>query len=246
MVTVLSSGAPGIYTPVRPGLASSWLGGTAMDPLIGAGSVSAWVVPGVIFLVVIVASAVGLLWIRSEHLETLHAVPLFSGLSRRDLMSVLRSTSGVGYERGGELVKEGDTGKGFFIMTKGTAAVSVGGTQVDTLGPGSYFGEMAVLDGGPRTATITATGQVFVLHLPPATLSRILDTQPTIARQIDEELTRRLSSAGEQVAPTDRVDRARLTDLSARLRSIRNPDWATAPDAKSRWLGLSRLFARGT
>jgi len=56
------------------------------------------------------------------------AVPLFSGLSRRELMSVLRSTSGVGYERGGELVREGETGKGFFVMTKGTAAVSVGGT----------------------------------------------------------------------------------------------------------------------
>jgi CRP/FNR family cyclic AMP-dependent transcriptional regulator len=216
-----------------------------MDPLIGAGSESAWVVPGVIFLLVIVASAAGLLWIRSEHLETLRAVPLFSGLSQRDLMHVLRSTSGVGYERGSELVKEGDTGKGFFIMTKGTAAVSVGGTQVDTLGPGSYFGEMAVLDGGPRTATITATGQVFVLHLPPTTLSRILDTQPTIAHQIDDELTRRLSTAGEQVAPSDRVDRARLADLSARLRSIRNPDWATSPSPKSRWLGLSKLFARG-
>jgi CRP/FNR family transcriptional regulator, cyclic AMP receptor protein len=216
-----------------------------MDPLIGAGSVSAWVVPGVVFLLVIVASAAGLLWIRSEHLETLRAVPLFSGLSQGDLMHVLRSTSGVGYERGSELVKEGDTGKGFFIMTKGTAAVSVGGTQVDTLGPGSYFGEMAVLDGGPRTATITATGQVFVLHLPPTTLSRILDTQPTIAHEIDDELTRRLSTAGEQVAPSDRVDRARLADLSARLRSIRNPDWATAPSSKSRWLGLSKLFARG-
>jgi CRP-like cAMP-binding protein len=124
--------------------------------------------------------------------------------------------------------------------------VSVGGTQVDTLGPGSYFGEMSVLDGGPRTATITATGQVFVLHLPPATLSRILDRYPTIARQIDDELSRRLASAGEQVAPTDRVDRARLADLSARLRRARHSDWATAPDAKARWLGLSKLFARGT
>jgi CRP/FNR family cyclic AMP-dependent transcriptional regulator len=217
-----------------------------MDPWIADGSVSAWVVPGVIFLVVIVASAVGLLWIRSEHLETLRAVPLFSGLSQHDLMSVLRSTSGVGFERGAELVKEGETGKGFFIMTKGTAAVSVGGTQVDTLGPGSYFGEMAVLDGGPRTATITATGQVLVLHLPSATLTRIIDKQPTIARQIDDELTRRLSSAGEQVAPADRVDRARLADLSARLRKARDPDWATVPDAKGRWLGFSKLFARGT
>lgn len=217
-----------------------------MDPWIGADSVSAWVVPGVIFLVVIVASAVGLLWIRSEYLETLHAVPLFSGLSRHDLMGVLRSTSGVGYERGAELVKEGETGKGFFIMTKGTGAVSVGGVQVDTLGPGSYFGEMAVLDGGPRTATITATGQVFVLHLPSATLTRMIDKQPTIARQIDDELTRRLASAGEEVPRADRVDRARLADLSARLRNARDPDWGTAPDAKGRWLGFSRLFARGT
>jgi CRP/FNR family transcriptional regulator, cyclic AMP receptor protein len=208
--------------------------------------VSAWVVPGVIFLVVIVACAAGLLWIRSEYLETLHSVPLFSGLSRHDLMKVLRSTSGVGYERGGEVVKEGETGKGFFIMTKGTAAVSVGETQVDAIGPGSYFGEMAVLDGGPRTATVTATGQVFVLHLPPATFSRILDSYPTIARQIDDELTRRLSAAGEQVPPTDRVDRARLARLSERLREVRNPDWAAAPGVKSRWLGLSRLFARGT
>src|SRR5947208_1049149 len=123
-----------------------------MDPWIGAGSVSAWIVPGVIFLVVNVACALGLLWIRSEHLETLHAVPL----------------------------------------------------------------------------------------------SRILDTYPTIARQIDDELTRRLASAGEQVAPADRVDRARLADLSERLRKARNPDWAPAPDAKGRWLGLSKLFARGT
>ena len=161
-------------------------------------------------------------------------------------MSVLRSTSGVGYQRGAELVKEGETGKGFFIMTKGTGGGVRWGTQVDTLGPGSYFGEMAVLDGGPRTATITATEQVFVLQLPSTTLSRILDKQPTIARQIDDELTRRLSSAGEQVARADRVDRARLADLSARLRKARDPDWATAPDTKGRWLGLSKIFARGT
>jgi len=245
MVTVLSSVARGIYTQVDTGLASSWVGGTAMDPWIGS-SVNAWVVPGVIFLLVIVACAVGLVWIRSEHLETLHAVPLFSGLSRRDLMSVLRSTSGVGYERGSELVKEGETGKGFFIVTRGTAAVWVGGTQVDTIGPGSYFGEMAVLDGGPRTATITATAQMFVLQLPPATLVRILEKHPRIANEMDDELTRRLASSVERVAPADHVDRVRLADLSARLRRARNPDWATPPDAKRRWLGLSKLFARGT
>ena len=54
------------------------------------------------------------------------------------------------------------------------------------------------------------------------------------------------SYAETVVAPADRVDRARLADLSERLRKARNPDWAAAPDAKGRWLGLSKLFARGT
>jgi CRP-like cAMP-binding protein len=213
--------------------------------VIAAGSVNDWVVPAAIFVLILVACWLGLRWIRSEHVETLRAVPLFSGMSTHELMSILRSTHGVGFEPGSVIVREGERGKGFFVVTKGTAAVSVEGTHVATLGPGSYFGEMAVIDGGPRTATITATASMFMLELTPTALFRIVDTDATIARAMDAELSRRLVEAGDAADAADTVDRQRLADLSARLRRVQHPDWATTTGGARRWLGLSKVFARG-
>jgi CRP/FNR family transcriptional regulator, cyclic AMP receptor protein len=215
-----------------------------MSSVIAAGSINAWVVPAAIFLVVIVASWLGLRWVRAEHVETLHAVPLFSGLSKRELMSILRSTHGVEFAPGVDIVRQGEQGKGFFVMTKGAADVTVEGTQVAALGPGAYFGEMAVIDAGPRTATITATAPVFVLELTPSALFRVIESDAGIANAMDAELCRRLRDAGETVDTASTVDRARLADLSARLRRIQHPDWAIAEGGR-RWLGLSKLFARG-
>jgi CRP-like cAMP-binding protein len=213
--------------------------------VIAAGSVNDWVVPAAIFVLILVACWLGLRWIRSEHVETLRAVPLFSGMSTHELMSILLSTHGVGFEPGSVIVREGERGKGFFVVTKGTAAVSVEGTHVATLGPGSYFGEMAVIDGGPRTATITATASMFMLELTPTALFRIVDTDATIARAMDAELSRRLAEAGDAADPAETVDRQRLADLSARLRRVQHPDWATTTGGARRWLGLSKVFARG-
>jgi CRP/FNR family cyclic AMP-dependent transcriptional regulator len=218
--------------------------GPVMSLVVGAGSVNAWVVPAAIFVVVIVASWLGLRWIRAEHVETLHAVPLFSRLSKRELMSILSSTHGVEFAPGADIVKQGEQGKGFFVMTKGAAAVTIEGAQVAALGPGAYFGEMAVIDAGPRTATITATAPVFVLELTPAALFRVIESDAGIAHAMDAELCRRLQEAGDAVEPAATVDRARLAELSARLRRIQHPDWAIAEGGR-RWLGLSRLFARG-
>ncbi len=206
---------------------------------------NAWAVPAVIFVVVIVAAWLGLRWIRSEHVETLRAVPLFSGLSRHDLMAVLRSTHGIGFENGGAIIREGERGKGFFVLTRGTASVTVDGSQVAVLGPGSYFGEMAVIDDAPRTATIVATSSAFTLELAPTALFRLVGQHPSIARAFEDELRRRLAEVGEPVEPAEHVDRERLADLSTRLRKIQHPDWATS-HAQRRWLRLSGLFARGT
>jgi CRP/FNR family transcriptional regulator, cyclic AMP receptor protein len=213
--------------------------------VIAAGSVSAWVVPALIFVLILVACWLGLRWVRSEHIETLRSVPLFSGMSNHELMAILRSTHGVGLAPGAVIVREGERGRGFFVVTKGAAAVSVEGTHVATLGPGSYFGEMAVIDGGPRTATITSTSSMFLLELTPAALFHIVDHDATIARTMDTELCRRLAEAGDAVTPADTVDRKRLADLSARLRRVQHPDWATTAGGARRWLGLSRVFARG-
>jgi CRP/FNR family cyclic AMP-dependent transcriptional regulator len=218
--------------------------GASMGLVIAAGSVSAWVVPAVIFLLVLVACWLGVRWIRSEHVETLHDVPMFTSLSKSELMSILRSTHGIEFSPGADIVTQGEQGKGFFVMTKGTAVVAVEGTQVAALGPGSYFGEMAVIDGGPRTATITATAPVFVLELTPTALFRVIEKDGAVAHAMDAELSRRLHEAGETVEPAATVDRERLADLSARLRRLQHPDWALA-GSRRRWLGLSRLFARG-
>jgi CRP/FNR family transcriptional regulator, cyclic AMP receptor protein len=207
-------------------------------------SVNAWIVPSLIFLIVIVACLLGLRWIRSEHVETLRSIPLFSGLSTRQLDGILRSTHGVGFEPGARIVTEGDTGTGFFIMTKGTASVIIDARKVATLGPGSYFGEMAVLDGGPRIATIQAMTSTFTLELPPSSLSRILRHDPSVVRAMEVELCDRLAQSGDPVEPTGDGDPRTLRELSQRLRRLRHPDWVETPGPK-RWLAFSRAFARG-
>jgi CRP-like cAMP-binding protein len=201
------------------------------------------------FFIVIVASWAGLRWIRSEHLESLRSVPLFSGLSQRQLMSILRATRPVEFPPGVDIIEEGEEGKGFYAITDGSVKVRVDGNELATLGPGSFFGEIAVIDGGPRTATITAATRLSTLELTPSGFLRILDREPGLARALSVELCRRLQAVGGDSADCDDdapVDRARLAELCRRLRKTEHPDWTQATSSRRRWLGLSRLFARGS
>jgi CRP-like cAMP-binding protein len=216
--------------------------------LVGAGAVSAWLVPAIIFVVVIVACWLGLRWIRSEHLEVLRAVPLFSLLSERELMAVLGSAHAAAFEPGTKIIELGQRGKGFFVITDGTAKVMLDEAEVATLESGSYFGEMAVIDGGPRTATILAQNHVSTLEISPTAFLRLVDREPMIAQNIYEELSRRLKAAGNEVHEDagTRVDRARLVELCQTLRRTQDADWVQATPTKRRWLRFSNLFARGS
>ena len=225
-----------------------WTGLSGVSGLLFATNVTeAWLVPALMLVLVVVASWLGLRWIQGEHLEALRSVPLFSGLSRGELMSILRSARPVAFEPGQRIIEEGESGKGFFAMTDGSATVRVAGTDVVTLGSGSYFGEMAVIDGGPRTATITAETRVSALELTPSAFLRVLDAEPSLARSISEELCRRLGDAADPaVCDDDRpVDRDTLVELSRSLRKIEHPDWTQATTGR-RWPRLGRLFARGS
>ena len=113
-----------------------------------------------------VACLLGLRWLRTEHLEELRSVPLFSGLSDHELLWVLRTARGESFAPGTTIIREGDIGGDFYMLTEGTVKVSVDGTEVATLGGGSYFGEIALIDGGSRTATITATSPGAVAPMP--------------------------------------------------------------------------------
>ncbi len=134
--------------------------------------------PAIIFALVIIASLLGLRWIRSEHLEALGAIPLFSLLSQRELLAVLRSAHAVAFQPGVGVIGEGEKGRSFFVITEGTARVTARGAELATLGSGSYFGEMAVIDGGPRTATITAQTQVSTLEITPSAFLHLVDREP--------------------------------------------------------------------
>jgi CRP-like cAMP-binding protein len=210
-----------------------------------AGVVASWLVPGAIFLILIVASWLGLRWIKSEHLETLRSIPLFSGLTQGQLSSVLGSSHAVEYQPGVRIVTEGEKGKGFFVLARGTVGVSISGKDVSTLGPGSYFGEIAVIDGGPRTATIGAESAVSALELTRPALLRLIDREPGVARAMYDQLQRHRSEPQSVTSADVQVTREMLVDLCAQLRRIDQPDFAKVQSSKRRWLGLSRLFARG-
>jgi CRP/FNR family cyclic AMP-dependent transcriptional regulator len=96
----------------------------------------------------------------SSSADTLEQVPLLEELSKRDRQKLAKALRERTFRSGQEIVVEGRTGVGFFIILEGKAAVTIGGKLIHTIGPGDYFGEMALLDGGERTATITSDGEL--------------------------------------------------------------------------------------
>ena len=95
-----------------------------------------------------------------DTVSQLAKVPLFSDCSQRDLQTVARVVREIPHGAGTVIAREGEPGVGLFIIVDGTADVSIGGRKKATLGPGDFFGEIALLDGGPRTATVTAKSDV--------------------------------------------------------------------------------------
>ena len=93
----------------------------------------------------------------SAPVELIKHVPLFRGLNDKQMKALANNFTERNFREGQELTAEGQGGAGFFVIESGTARVTVDGADRRTLGPGDYFGEIALIDGGLRTATITAT-----------------------------------------------------------------------------------------
>jgi len=226
---------------------TGWVGIESPAAIV-ADVVTSWIVPALLFVVVIVVCWLGLRWIRREHLEELRSVPLFSGLSDHELLWVLRTAKPVSFPPGVVLIREGDKGGDFYLITDGTVSVTVDGAELATLGAGSYAGEMSLIDGGARTATVTAASAVTSLALSPTAFLRTVDREPMLARGLYAELVRRLRASGEELAwdGSSPVDRTMLVDVCGRLRSrTEHPEWAPATAPTKRRLLLTGLFARG-
>ena len=128
----------------------------------------------------------------SAPIELLKRVPLFQGLDEKYLKSLSAEFTERKFSEGQELTAEGSGGAGFFVIESGTAKVTVDGEDRRTLGPGDYYGEIALLDPGVRTATVTAETPMTLAVLTAAEFSQALDEVPTLAQKILRGLARRV------------------------------------------------------
>ncbi|HEX5366129.1 MAG TPA: cyclic nucleotide-binding domain-containing protein [Acidimicrobiales bacterium] len=129
---------------------------------------------------------------REEYLNHLASVPLFSGCTTKELRDIAKATVELTLDEGKEFVTQGDIGREAFVIVDGRAEVSRNGTVVAELGPGACVGEMALLDHGPRTATVTAKTPLTVLVLGPREFSGLLDDVPTLTHKIMAVLAARV------------------------------------------------------
>lgn len=130
-----------------------------------------------------------------ESTNQLALVPLFSALSKHDLQQVDRAADRIEVEAGRELVTEGRTGREFFLILEGTAVVRRNGRKIAALGPGQFFGELSLLDKGPRTATVVAETDMKLLVLGQREFGGLIDGVPGMAAKLLQGLAHRLREA---------------------------------------------------
>jgi CRP-like cAMP-binding protein len=127
--------------------------------------------------------------------DSLKTVPLFSELSDKDRKSLSQSMHEKRFSDGQEVVTQGESGIGFFVILDGSARVSVGGQERRTLKPGDYFGELALLEGDSRSASITADGELRCAGMTAWHFRPFIRDHPDIAWALLRELARRLRQA---------------------------------------------------
>jgi CRP/FNR family transcriptional regulator, cyclic AMP receptor protein len=130
-----------------------------------------------------------------EVADQLASVPLFAGCSKRELQTIARAAKEVSHPAGKVLAAEGEKGVGFFLILEGTAKVTVGGRTRNTLGPSEFFGEISLLDQGPRSATVIATSPVKLLGITAWVFQGLVQEHPAIALKMLEVVAGRLRSA---------------------------------------------------
>jgi len=138
---------------------------------------------------------------KSNKINLLKGVRLFSACNDKELGKIASLVDEVDVEAGRVLTEEGAAGSEVFIIADGQATASIGKKKVATLGPGAFFGEMSILDHGPRTATIVADAPMHLLVLEPRAFITLLDDVPPVARKIMRVLAERLREV-EKKAPT--------------------------------------------
>jgi CRP/FNR family cyclic AMP-dependent transcriptional regulator len=127
--------------------------------------------------------------------DLLRNVGLFSGLDDRDLQSLASEFSERRFAAGNAVALEGESGLMFFVVEEGELSVEVRGEPVSTIGPGGSFGEIALIDRRPRTATVTAITDVKAYGLPVFVFRPYVEARPQVAWKLLEAMADRLATA---------------------------------------------------
>ncbi len=122
----------------------------------------------------------------------LKGVPMFAELSRRHLRRIASNAEKVRYGGGRVIVREGARAEAFFVVAEGSAKVVRANRTIARLGSGDFFGEMALLDGRPRSASVISETPMTTIRLTRARFNKLLDSEPAIARAIMAEMAARV------------------------------------------------------
>jgi CRP-like cAMP-binding protein len=130
--------------------------------------------------------------------NSLAKVPIFSECSKRELAIIARASKVVVHKEGTVIAREGERGVGLFLILEGQCVVTIGGKTKAKLGPGDFFGEVALLDGGPRTATVTALSPLKLVGITGWVFRGLLMEHPSIALKTLEAVAGRLRSVSKE------------------------------------------------
>lgn len=133
--------------------------------------------------------------------EKLAGVSLFRSCSQAELRELAGITNELDVTAGTVLCHEGAAGRECYIVLDGQATVTINGDHICTVGAGGFFGEMALLDGGPRVATVTATSDMRLLVLSRSEFTTLLTDVPSVSRRMLVSVGARLRLADAQLHP---------------------------------------------
>lgn len=127
--------------------------------------------------------------------ELIRSIPIFAELDDASASQVASDFIEREFSEGQAIATEGEGGLNFFVVESGSADVTVGGSQVGTLGPGASFGEVALVDRSARSATVTATSRVRAYALPVWSFRSFAESRPEVTWKLLELLAERLRAA---------------------------------------------------
>ena len=120
----------------------------------------------------------------------LASVPLFESLSKRHLKKIASLTSTVRYHEGATVIREGEPGDSFYVAVAGKAKIQSGGKTIHRLIPGDHFGEISLLDGGPRSASVVTETPMTLLKLSRASFLRVVKQDANLSRALLASIAR--------------------------------------------------------